>query len=529
MSSYPVGDTMCVVWNVRLELYDVSWVYAFTNITIANTTIPEGSTALVVSVRNVGGVPIMNITANFSSVGIIGRVNESTKTYSGIVPVNYSVTFAFVFEEIFKNVSLSEYDIPMHLKFFAEGIKYEQTIVVPVSVSGVPELEIFAPPLVVHGEGEYNLSVTVRNIGTVTAKWVRVITVGYPPYVVVESPDIARLGFLRPNEEKSASFRVRVIDLPVSSMAFLVNVTFMDERSADVYWIAETVPVIVNESPELILISSVSLPLTVLPGDRFVEIRAIICNPTRKLIRDAEAFLRLPEYFKPSFPGANRISLGSVPPGFVINATFFVDVDDDTPPGCYKLPLEFRYEGGENKENISIVVRERAEFKILDVEPEVLEIGASDIELHIKIKNVASVEAKDVYLEIQSGGCLKGELATYVGEVFPGETIDVTFYTEVSEDAPEGRTPIDMLIVWVQEERVLSEIYRLMLTFVGKSVYAQPYELGLTTLLLLASAYVCYRVTKKVTISRRAGRYAVEDMDYYACLSSPRPAGPLTT
>jgi len=498
-----IGIVKMKSYDVKMDLYDVSWVYAFANITVGNTTVTEGTTTLFVSLRNLGSVSIYNLTVNFSSLQRVGKINETVKHYEEPIPPNYSVAFVFIFEEVYQNISLSEYDLPLYATYYADDIEFEQKITVPISVSGIPEIEIFAEPLTVYQEGEYTYRLKVRNVGTASAKWVRVITVGYPPYVTVESPDIYRIGFLKPNEEKEATFRLRVIDLPVTAIAFVVNVTFMDERSTDTFWVAETVPVIVNETAEIILVNAFSIPPTTLPGDKYVEIRAIIGNPTRKLIRNAKAVLELPEYFSPSFPSSDRINIGSLPPGYFVNVTFLIDVDKVAPAGFYEIPVKFTYDGGESEGMISIVVKEKVEFKIMSINPDTLEIGATDVDLHIQLKNMASVEAEDVYLEIQSGGNLKGELAAYVGKVFPGEVVDITFYTEVSKDAPEGRVPMDMLIVWIQEDRVLSELYRFMLTFITGGVYVSTYELGIGALFFIITIYLVYKSLREIMVKRR--------------------------
>ncbi len=498
-----VGQKKASTYDIGLDLYDVSWVYALANISLGNITIPEGTTALFVSLRNIGSVPIYNLTIDFSSLERVGKINETVKNYTGEIPSNYSVLFAFVFDEVYQNISLSEYDLPLHCNFTANGLPFQQTIIVPVSVSGIPEIEIQAEPLIVYQEGDYIFNVKVKNIGTATAKWVRVITYGYPPYVTVESPDIYKLGFISPNEMKEATFRLRVIDLPVTAIAFVVNVTFMDERSTNVYWIAETVPVIVNETKEIILVNAYSIPPTTLPGDKYVQVNAIIGNPTRKLIKNAVVKLDLPEYFEPSFPGSDTINIGSLPPGYFVNVTFLIDVDSSAPPGFYEIPVKFTYDGGENEATLSIVVKEKVKFKMIKIEPDTLTIGDTDVNLHIQIKNVAYVEAEDVYLEIQSGGNLKGELAAYVGKVFPGEIVDITFYTEVSKDAPEGRVPMDMLIIWIQEGRVLSELYRFMLTFVSGGLYVSKYELGVIAIFIVATAALFYKSLREIMIRRR--------------------------
>jgi len=496
---YSYGEVR-VSFAPRFELYDVSWLYAVANITIGNTTIPQGATALMIALKYISDVSAERLLINFTDLRRVGRLNETYKHYNDTIPANYSLTFIFVFDEVYRNISLSEYDLPMYLTFHAGGNIYHQTIIVPVSVTGVPELRIYARPLIVSGEGVYNYTLRVENIGTATAKWVHVVTIGYPPYVTIDSPDIYKVGFLRPMESKEARFTIRITEVPLTTLAFVVNVSYMDERTNDVYWVAETVPVVFNETPELIAIYSYSVPLHALPGDRYVEVMVAVANPTKKLIKDAEARLELPEYFTPSFPGADKIKLGSIPPGYLINLSFLINVEDQAPPGFYEIPLIFTYEGGQSMDYVSIVVEEKAEFRIIDMDPEELEIGASDVTLHMVLRNMASVEAKDVYVELQTGGNLKGELAAYIGNVYPGETFDITFYADVSSDVMEGQAPLDLMIIWMQEERLLSKIYRIMITFVKKAIPVASIEVGIAALAMFGVAYLVYRILKEIKL-----------------------------
>ena len=487
---------------VGFQLYDISWLYAFTNISLGNTTIPEGATALSISIRYIGSKPAYGLYINFSSLRLVGDINDTDRYYNDTIPANYSLVFVFVFEEVYRNISLSEYDLPMSITFWVDGEFYRQTLIVPVSVSGVPEIIIYADPLIIRGEGTYEYNVRVKNVGTATAKWVHVVTIGYPPYITIDSPDVYKIGFLSPMEEKEATFRVRVIDTPISTMAFVVNVTYMDERTNDLYWIAETVPVVFNETPEIIVAFSYTLPIHALPGDKYVQLFMTVGNPTRKLIKDVSARLLLPEYIYPSFPGSDSVDIGALPPGYYVNLTFLINIEDNAPTGFYSIPLLFTYEGGQCMEYISLVVKEKVRFEILNVDPDTLEIGATDINFHLKLRNIASVEAKDVYIELQAGGNLKGELAAYIGNVYPSETVDITFYVDVSPDVPEKQAPLDILMVWIQEDRVLSEIYRIMISYVKKGIPIASLEFGLIAVLIIASIYLLYRTVRKIKLYR---------------------------
>ena len=59
------------------------------------------------------------------------------------------------------------------------------------------------------------------------------------------------------------------------------------------------------------------------------------------------------------------------------------------------------------------------------------------------------------------GTTIKGEVITYVGRLTANEEATVTFTIEISDSASPGYATLDLKITWTQEERVLSDIYKI--------------------------------------------------------------------
>ncbi|MEX2690599.1 MAG: COG1361 S-layer family protein, partial [Candidatus Njordarchaeum guaymaensis] len=372
-----------------LSLYDVFWVYAATTINISGIVIPSGTTAIVITLINNGSVPIENIEI-FLDLSYIGEVNETTKRYNDKVDPNHSVSFAFKIEP-FDNISISEYDAIMQVFYYVEDTQIYDEMLVPIAVTGYPELKIHSSALYFSSEGDYNLTIEIENIGTGPARKTIVHTLGYPPYVTVLGDDWSEIGIIPAGTKKKVTFTLHIIESGVSAIPIFVNTTFMDQRTTDFYSVAETIPVIYNETPRLSMISSVYVPTKLFPGDKNVQINVVISNPTMKIIRDIIAELILPNDIKPSYAGSSRVSLGSLPPGYTVTLTYYLDIEENAKPRSTNLELLVIFDGGENRFNIPIIIERKGSFSIESISPSILELGKRGITLQIGIINNGSV------------------------------------------------------------------------------------------------------------------------------------------
>lgn len=467
-----------------LLLEDVFWIYAIKNINISGVEIPAGTSAIVISLKNYGNSSIYNITVNFLDLLKIAECNDTTQQYNSTIPPGYSVTFVFK-ASLRENATASEYDLPMKVSYFKNSEKYWYYLVIPISVSGVPIIKIKALNVFVDGSGIYDLFFEVQNIGTSPARRVIATLIPYPPYVNSYGDDWKYLGIIPANKTKTCSFEIYVSEMPVSSIPVIINVSFMDQRSNSFYSITESVLVIYNETPHLILTSSSYIPTSVFPGDKFVKISLTISNPTSKMIENASAELVLSNEFKASYAMSTKISIGTVMPGQITNINFFIDVDDNAEPGLKNLLLVIYFSGGINTFKVPIVIKEKAKFMIISYSPRTLPKGGRGIVFRIGLRNIANVDAEAIYLQLMGGTILRGEMVTYVGKLVSGEETSVTFTIEVSNSAPLGEVSLDLKITWTQNNRVLSEILKLFVTIVSGSPFSSLYGflLGLFSLI----------------------------------------------
>ncbi len=483
-------------YQKALYLEDVFWIYAIENVNISGIEIPAGTSALVLSLKNFDSDPVYNITVDFSSLLEIADCNETIKHYNSSLDPGYSVTFIFK-ASLRDNATASEYDLPMMVYYFKNNNLYYYDLDVPIAVSGVPILKVKATPLYVNEEGVYDIYFEIQNIGTSPARRTIAYLIAYPPYINSYDEDWIFVGIIPANKTRTCKFRIYVSDMLTNAIPIIINVTFMDQRTNNFYSIAESILVIYNESPHVILVSSSYVPASVFPGDKFVKLTVTISNPTRKIIENASAKLMLSDEFSASYAMSTEFSIGTLMPGQLVTLSFYVDVADDAQPGMKKLYLEVSFNGGNNIYEIPIIVKEKAKFMITDYNPKTLPRGGRGIVFKISIKNIANVDAEAIYLQLLGGTVLKGEVVTYVGKLVSGEETSVTFTIEISDSAPLGQVSFDLKITWTQEDRFLSEIYKITVLIISGSAISNLSGL-IIGLALIASGILLIPVIREI-------------------------------
>lgn len=484
-----------------LLLDDAFWVYAVKSINISGIEIPAGTSAFVISLKNYGSEVLYNITVDFNHFLRIAECNDTKQYYNSSIQPGYSVTFVFK-ASLRDNATASEYDLPLYVSYFINDDFYYYSVIVPVSVSGVPIIKVKAPPLYVNDEGIFDLYFQIMNIGTSPARRAVASLIPNPPYVNSYGDDWIYIGLIPANKTKLCKFTIYVSRMPVESIPIVINVTFMDQRTNSFYSVAESVLIIYNETPRVILVSSSYIPPSVFPGDKFVKISACISNPTSKLIENLTAKLVLTEDFVASYARSTDLSVGTLVPGQTVCLNFYIDVKDDARPGMRNLILILDFNGGENTFEIPIIIKEKAKFLITSYEPKTLVRGSRGVVFRVNVKNIADVTADSIYLQLMSGTVLKGEVITYVGKLMPGEEAGVTFTIEVSNSAPLGSVSLDLKITWSQDSRVFSDIYKIYVTISSASAFSSTSGviIGLT---LIISGVLLIPVLKEIRRLRR--------------------------
>lgn len=163
-----------------------------------------------------------------------------------------------------------------------------------------------------------------------------------------------------------------------------------------------------------------------------------------------------------------RVPAGSVPEGSVGPFTFRVAVSSDAEPGRYRLPLDLDYiytrqveyrTGGspqyydfdvERREYVTLIVEDRAHFRVVDAESNVLVGGTGN--LTVTLENIGSEVARDASVTASSTsdelllGSGSASSTSYVGGWEPGERRTVEYSASLTDDgSPRGyRTNVEV-------------------------------------------------------------------------------------
>ncbi len=170
--------------------------------------------------------------------------------------------------------------------------------------------------------------------------------------------------------------------------------------------------------------------------------------------------------------------LGAIPPGQPIQLTVPISLPSD--PGNYTVGISITYDGGSTTRYFQLNVRPRANLIVVGVSyPQspnpsdlgallstitspTLSPGASKVPITITIINEGPVEAKNVMVTISTGQVIQPHVSSsnplsaltasqaFIGDLEPGQEINVTFLVDVDSNARPGTYPLVLTFVWNQ-------------------------------------------------------------------------------
>lgn len=173
--------------------------------------------------------------------------------------------------------------------------------------------------------------------------------------------------------------------------------------------------------------------------------------------------------------------LGAIPPGQPIQLTI-PPISLPSDPGNYTVNVTVAYDGGSTTRYYQLNVRPRANLAVVSVSypqppnpslsnlnallstisSSTLSPGASKVPITITIMNEGSVEAKNVMVTISTGQVIQPHVSSsnplsaltasqaFIGDLKPGQEINVTFLVDVDSNARPGNYPVVLTFVWNQ-------------------------------------------------------------------------------
>ena len=240
-----------------------------------------------------------------------------------------------------------------------------------------------------------------------------------------------------------------------------------------------------------------TVPGKVYPGDNQIAVKAWVVNSgTGSTTADLQARLLLEDPFTPSSGGSDAFFLGTMQPGQVSEADFYLDISKSAQFGSYNLRLVTVSAGSNGQVEIGqipIYVSEKVIFEVVDVEPKVVHAGDSGVSIKITVKNTGTVEADSVRAQLMVGNYFSGTLTDFLGTMQPEESKTAYLTVDVDSKATSQTYKMDLRLDWTQSDNSLDNTLPVELQVV-------PAELPLP---LIAVAVILLALVVAVVVRRR--------------------------
>ena len=240
----------------------------------------------------------------------------------------------------------------------------------------------------------------------------------------------------------------------------------------------------------------VTVPAKVYPGDNQIVVKAWLVNSGTGSTADFQVRLVLQDPFQASSGGSDTFFLGTMQPGQVSEADFYVDISKSAQFGSYNLKLVTVSAGSSGQVEIGqipIYVSEKVIFEVVQVEPKVVHAGDSGVSIKVTIKNTGTVAADSVRAQLMVGNYFSGTLTDFLGTMQPGESKTAYLTVDVDAKATPQVYKMDLRLDWTQSDNSLDNTLPVELQ-------VAPAELPLP---LIAVAVVLLVLVAAVLIRRR--------------------------
>jgi hypothetical protein len=234
-----------------------------------------------------------------------------------------------------------------------------------------------------------------------------------------------------------------------------------------------------------------TVPGKVYPGDNQIAVKAWVVNSgTGSTTADLQARLLLDDPFTASSGGSDEFFLGTMQPGQVSEADFYLDISKSAQFGSYNLTLVTVSAGSNGPVvigQVPIYVSEKVIFEVVDFEPKVVHAGDSGVSIKITVKNTGTLEADSVRAELMVGNYFSGTLTDFLGTMQPGESKTAYLTVDVDSAAASQTYNMDLRLDWTQSDNSLDNTLPVQLQVVPAAL---PLPLIAVAIILLALVVV---------------------------------------
>jgi len=237
----------------------------------------------------------------------------------------------------------------------------------------------------------------------------------------------------------------------------------------------------------------VTVPARVYPGDNQIAVKAWLVNSGTGSTADFQVRLVLQDPFQASSGGSDTFFLGTMQPGQVSEADFYVDISKSAQFGSYNLKLVTVSAGSSGQVEIGqipIYLSEKVIFEVVQVEPKVVHAGDSGVSIKVTIKNTGTVAADSVRAQLMVGNYFSGTLTDFLGTMRPGESKTAYLTVDVDAKATPQVYKMDLRLDWTQSDSSLDNTLPVQLQVTAAELPLPLIAVAVVLLVLVAAVVV---------------------------------------
>jgi len=237
----------------------------------------------------------------------------------------------------------------------------------------------------------------------------------------------------------------------------------------------------------------VTVPAKVYPGDNQIAVKAWLVNSGTGSTADFQVRLVLQDPFQASSGGSDTFFLGTMQPGQVSEADFYVDISKSAQFGSYNLKLVTVSAGSSGQVEIGqipIYLSEKVIFEVVQVEPKVVHAGDSGVSIKVTIKNTGTVAADSVRAQLMVGNYFSGTLTDFLGTMQPGESKTAYLTVDVDSKATSQVYKMDLRLDWTQSDSSLDNTLPVQLQVTAAELPLPLIAVAVVLLVLVAAVVV---------------------------------------
>jgi hypothetical protein len=237
----------------------------------------------------------------------------------------------------------------------------------------------------------------------------------------------------------------------------------------------------------------VTVPARVYPGDNQIAVKAWLVNSGTGSTADFEVRLVLQDPFQASSGGSDTFFLGTMQPGQVSEADFYVDISKSAQFGSYNLKLVTVSAGSSGQVEIGqipIYVSEKVIFEVIQVGPKVVHAGDSGVSIKVTIKNTGTAAADSVRAQLMVGNYFSGTLTDFLGTMQPGESKTAYLTVDVDSKATSQTYKMDLRLDWTQSDNSLDNTLPVELQVISAELPLPLIAVAVILLVLVAAVVV---------------------------------------